>query len=146
MEPFFASGLRFSCKRCSACCRHESGFVFLSKRDLSLLAVERQMGYTEFVKVYCRWVPGERGGECLSLKEKSNYDCIFWDQGCTVYEVRPVQCRTFPFWRNVLSSPTAWELAASGCPGIGGGILHSRDRIEACLAERAAEPPVYRGI
>jgi hypothetical protein len=40
----------------------------------------------------------------LSLKERyeeGNYQCVFYDdqiQGCSVYEVRPVQCRRFPFW------------------------------------------------
>lgn len=142
--PFYAAGLRFSCTRCSACCRYESGFVFLSERDLSRLAAACQMKYTDLVKTYCRWVPSERGGECLSLKEKSNYDCIFWNQGCTVYESRPLQCSTFPFWRRLVSSPEAWEMAASCCPGIGSGDLHSRERIEACLAGRAAEPVIER--
>jgi Fe-S-cluster containining protein len=141
--PFYASGLQFSCTRCSACCRHESGFVFLSPKDLRLLADACQIGYTEFVKAYCRWVPGE-GGERLSLKEKSNYDCVFWKDGCTVYRARPVQCRTFPFWRNVVSSPDAWELAGSGCPGIGTGVLHSREQIDSHLAARVREPVMGR--
>jgi Fe-S-cluster containining protein len=141
---FYAAGLRFSCTRCSACCRHESGFVFLSEKDLRLLAGERRMGYTEFVKTYCRWVSGEEGGERLSLKEKSNYDCIFWKDGCTVYRARPLQCRTFPFWRNVVSAPETWEIAASGCPGMGSGALHSLKQIEAHLAARVAEPVIER--
>jgi Fe-S-cluster containining protein len=102
------------------------------------------MGYTEFVEIYCRWIPVHEGGERLSLKEKANYDCIFWKDGCTVYSVRPLQCRTFPFWRNMLSSPAAWELAASGCPGMGSGVLRSREQIEAELAARAAEPVFER--
>ena len=142
--PFYAGGLRFSCTRCSACCRHESGFVFLSETDLHRLAAARQMGYTEFVKTWCRWVPGGEGGERLSLKEKANYDCIFWKDGCTVYEARPLQCRTFPFWRNVVNSPETWELAASGCPGMGSGTLHSREQVEAQLAARAADPVIER--
>jgi Fe-S-cluster containining protein len=143
---FYAAGLRFSCTRCSACCRHDSGFVFLSQQDLSLLADERQMEYTEFVKTYCRWVPGEGGGERLSLKEKANYDCIFWSDGCAVYRARPLQCRTFPFWRNVVHSPETWELAASGCPGIGTGVLHSPEQISASLAARASEPALERNV
>jgi Fe-S-cluster containining protein len=102
--------------------------------------------------MYCRWAPAAwgaewgigRGGECLSLKEKSNYDCIFWNQGCTVYAARPVQCRTFPFWRSVVSAAETWEIAASGCPGIGSGPLYSREQIEARLAEREAEPVIER--
>lgn len=142
--PFYASGLRFSCLRCSACCRHESGFVFLSQQDLSLLAEELQMEYTAFVKTWCRWVPFERGKERLSLKEKSNYDCIFWNGACTVYHARPLQCRTFPFWDTIVCSPAAWKRAEADCPGVGAGTLHSGEHIEALLRQLEDEPLIER--
>ena len=135
-KPFYDSGLRFSCRRCSTCCRYESGYVFLSEEDIRLLAQELQMDYAGFTKTYCRWVPKERGRECLSLKEKSNFDCVFWDSGCTVYQARPVQCRTFPFWQTVVESFGAWEMAASGCPGINSGRLYDKEAIAACIALR----------
>jgi Fe-S-cluster containining protein len=151
-QPFYSGGLRFSCTRCSSCCRHESGFVFLSEKDLRLLAAECQMGYNDFVNTYCRWAPVFFGGslrngetERLSLKEKANFDCVFWDGACTVYSARPLQCRTFPFWRSILGSEEAWNIAASGCPGMGRGTLHDRDEIESCLAARAAAPIITRG-
>jgi Fe-S-cluster containining protein len=131
--PFYAAGLRFSCKRCSSCCRHESGFVYLSANDLSALAHKHQMDYTAFIQTWCRWIPFERGAERLSLKEKSNNDCVFWNAGCTVYGARPLQCRTFPFWDNIVCSPQAWETAGRGCPGINSGEPHGREEIEGCL-------------
>jgi Fe-S-cluster containining protein len=112
------------------------------------------MEYNDFVNVYCRWAPGFSGEtrgfrrgeqERLSLKEKSNFDCIFWDGACTVYCARPLQCRAFPFWQSILGSKEAWTVAASGCPGMGRGTLHGRDEIESCLAARAAEPIITRG-
>ena len=131
--PFYASGLRFSCVRCSSCCRHESGFVFLCEEDLELLTGKLNMDYSIFVKIYCRWVPGEGGEEYLSLREKPNFDCIFWDSVCTVYNARPQQCRTFPFWKSVVNSREAWESTASGCPGMNSGKLHDIESIESCL-------------
>ena len=142
-EPFYDGGLRFSCTRCSSCCRYDSGFVFLSKKDLSLLAAECKMEYNKFVKNYCRWVNAENG-EQLSLKEKSNFDCIFWDQGCVVYNARPLQCRNFPFCHSIVCSSQAWKTAASGCPGINRGILRHREEIESILARRVAEPLITR--
>ena len=32
---------------------------------------------------------------------KDNYACVFFDlekKCCSIYEARPTQCRTFPFW------------------------------------------------
>jgi Fe-S-cluster containining protein len=117
--------------------------VFLSEKDVSLLASECQMEYTDFVETYCHWV-NDAGGQRLSLKEKSNFDCVFWENGCKVYPTRPLQCRTFPFWAAIVASPQAWEIAASGCRGMGKGCLHSREEIDACLSLRSSEPLITR--
>ncbi len=37
-EVFYGRGLRFECTRCSRCCRHNPGYVFLSPVDLARLA------------------------------------------------------------------------------------------------------------
>jgi Fe-S-cluster containining protein len=146
-KPFYADGLRFSCRRCSECCRHEPGYVFLSERDCVLLAEILKMEYTNFVEVFCRWIPvpgtSPAGEEQLSLKEKSNFDCIFWEQGCKVYEKRPLQCRSYPFWDSIMSSPHAWKTL--DCPGKNRGILHTGEQIGAFLKQRREEPVVTRG-
>ncbi|MDR0290759.1 MAG: YkgJ family cysteine cluster protein [Treponema sp.] len=145
-KPFHAAGLRFSCKRCSSCCRLESGFVYLSENDLSRLANEFKMEYTAFIQTWCRWVSFEQDSERLALKEKSNYDCIFWAGGCKAYQARPLQCRTFPFWDAVLCSPDAWKNTALGCPGMNSGELHSREKIESCLCQMEEELVIERKI
>jgi Fe-S-cluster containining protein len=131
--------------QCSSCCRHESGFVFLSEKDVSVLLAHTRMDYADFVREYCRWV-GEDGEERLSLMEKPNFDCIFWDRNCTVYQYRPLQCRTFPFWQSMVVSPGAWAAAARDCPGINRGAVHSREEIESCLAGREDETIITRTI
>jgi len=140
---WYADGLRFSCARCSRCCRYETGFVYLSKNDVLSLAKKCNMKYTDFVETYCRWVEAQEG-ECLSLKEKAGYDCIFWDSGCTVYSARPLQCRIFPFWPSIVSSRSSWDMASDDCPGINNGILHSREEIEKTLYLRTADPLIKR--
>ena len=148
-RPFYAEGLKFSCTRCSSCCRYESGFVYLSENDLSRLANEFGMDYTAFVDTWCRWIPFMQGRERLSLKEKSNFDCIFWngsegDTGCAVYHVRPLQCRTFPFWDYILCSPQAWKTAGKNCAGMDNGVLHSREEIEGLVRQMEEEPVIER--
>ncbi|MDR2760152.1 MAG: YkgJ family cysteine cluster protein [Spirochaetaceae bacterium] len=143
-QPFYSSGLYFSCTRCSACCRYDPGYVFLSKKDVEILAAELKMDYSEFIEVYCRWVPQGGGPDRLSLKEKSNYDCVFWKDGCSVYKGRPLQCRNFPFWYSILASFETWKIAAESCPGIGKGNHHNMDYIESCLAQGRAESIITR--
>ena len=145
-NAFYASGLRFSCERCSHCCRKESGYVYLSENDLSRLASAFQMDYTAFIKTWCRWAGFGWGSERLSLREKSNFDCIFWDKRCTVYEARPLQCRTFPFWDSTLASASAWETEGGSCPGINKGKLYKKEEIEALLKSVEAEPVIEQEI
>jgi len=137
---FYTSGLKFSCKRCSSCCRYDSGFVFLSENDLEKLAGGMNMDKDRFLKTYCRWVTDINGTESLSLREKSNKDCVFWDSGCSVYDVRPLQCSSFPFWSSILSSSGSWKIAAETCPGMNSGELHSRESIDRYLNLHGQQP------
>jgi len=104
------------------------------------------MEYTAFIQAWCRWVPFGRREERLSLREKSNFDCIFWNAGCTVYDARPLQCRVFPFWDMVVASPEAWETAGRGCPGINTGELRAREEIERCLRLMGDELVIERRL
>jgi Fe-S-cluster containining protein len=118
--------------------------VYLSWEDLKKLAVRTNMDNESFFKTYCRWVTDYNGDEVVSLKEKKNNDCIFWDQGCTVYDSRPLQCVSFPFWESVVASKEAWEIASSGCPGINSGLLHNVDEITHLLRSRQEMPIIKR--
>jgi Fe-S-cluster containining protein len=143
---FYASGLKFSCKRCSSCCREASGFVYLTEKDLNNLMSALKMERDNFIAVYCRWVTDWKGDEVLSLKEKSNKDCILWDSGCAVYTARPLQCITFPFWDSVLNSKQSWDIAASGCPGMNSGKLHTQKAIDEDIELRASEPIINKTV
>ena len=143
-QLFYAGGLNFSCTRCSSCCRFESGYVYLTKNDLRDLAAKCKMTYTQFVKKNCRWIPSANDTELLSLREKPDYDCIFWDSGCSVYDSRPLQCRTFPFWPGVLKSRESWVRAGHDCPGINSGKIHSSAEISELLKSQADNPVITR--
>jgi len=138
-ELFYADGLRFSCKRCSSCCRYDPGFVYLSQKDINKLSSALKIDANGVISEYCRWVTDINGDKVLSLKEKSNNDCILWDYGCTVYQARPIQCVTFPFWKSVIASEKCWEIAADDCPGMNSGELHTKEEIDKICASRCCE-------
>ena len=133
MEDFFDEGLRFECKRCSACCRFEPGIVSLTEQDLARLAAWANVTREAFIKEYCRRVAviSSSGDEeeRLCLKEKENFDCILWSGGCLAYEARPRQCATYPFWPSILKSRERWEKEAESCPGINSGKLYTKGEI-----------------
>ncbi len=141
-DCFYKEGLRFECTRCSACCRFTPGFVLLSLMDVKNLLKATGLSGEEFMEIYCREV-NINGIKQISLIEKGNCDCIFWENGgCTVYKQRPVQCRSFPFWSSNLASQEGWNKLKSSCPGMGKGSPHSKRRIEHWLKmlDRAKYP------
>jgi len=139
-RPFYADGLRFSCTRCSLCCRFDSGYVWLSRADLARLAAGLDLSEKTVIDRYCRIV-NIAGFKQLSLREQDTMDCVFWlDGACSVYRSRPLQCRSFPFWSHQLSDRDAWNRSADHCPGMNVGLLHTRAEIDAWLEKRRLEP------
>jgi len=126
-DPWYSRGLKFTCTQCGHCCTGETGYVWISDEELQALAKRLGLSEKDFKKAYTYKVWGKR-----SLVEKENNDCIFWSAtaGCTVYEDRPVQCRTWPFWDSNIKTPRQWEKTAKDCPGCNQGKKHSRENIE----------------
>jgi len=127
-STWYRDGLCFECTRCGNCCTGEPGTVRVSDQEIAGLADLLELAEHEFRAMYLRTLPSGT----VSLRERSNHDCVFWDrdEGCRVYSRRPRQCRTWPFWQANVESPAHWENAASTCPGIGVGPVHSAETIQ----------------
>ena len=137
---FYSGGLRFECTRCSNCCRHEPGYVFLTASDVKHIAKATKTSKDQVIEKFCRTV---RIGvaERLSLQEKENFDCIFWEEdGCIIYKHRPVQCKTYPFWSANIISQEVWDQVGKSCPGVNQGPLYTKDEIEYIASLREKEP------
>lgn len=120
MKKFYENGLQFHCTQCSYCCKGSSGYVFLSQKDLERLSKHLHLSSEDFLSKHTRLVSYNQKLR-LSLLEKSEnsqMQCEFWMDGCSVYEARPTQCRTYPFWPSILNSEFDWQKEAKECPGI----------------------------
>lgn len=131
--PWYRDGLCFSCTQCGDCCTGDPGVVWVTEDDLENIA--RLTGKTvgEIRLFHTRIVGGR-----VSLREYPNGDCTFFDpekRRCTIYEARPTQCRTWPFWKSHLESPEAWKRVERECPGAGQGEFFSLEEIERRAAE-----------
>jgi len=114
-EPWFSDGLRFHCTGCGKCCTGSPGYVYLSSADLDRLSSYFQLTREQFVEKYTRQIEDQYA----LLDRPKSYDCIFLKNNqCSVYEARPTQCRTFPWWIHHLRDPKDWEEAATRCEGI----------------------------
>lgn len=131
--PWYAAGLAFECTGCGTCCAGpEAGYVWATEEEITAIAdalgITEQQMYRDHVR---------KVGRRFSLREvKKTKDCVFLKplqgggRGCSIYSVRPTQCRTWPFWPSNLSSPDAWSLAGMRCPGINRGQRHDAETID----------------
>jgi Fe-S-cluster containining protein len=125
-EPWYQDGLRFRCTRCGHCCTGAPGYVWVNDEEIAAIAQHRGERVEQVAALYVRSVGPRR-----SLRERANGDCVFYDptKGCTVYPVRPRQCRTWPFWESNVVTPEAWERTCEICPGSGQGELIPAEEI-----------------
>jgi hypothetical protein len=133
-RPFYEDGLKFQCQGSGNCCTShgEFGFVFLTLEDRRRFAKQLNISTAAFTRGYCEM----RDGVWHLKEDPKNPDCMFLkNKRCSVYEARPTQCRTWPFWPEVLN-PKAWtKEVASFCPGVGKGKTWSKEEIETIAAE-----------
>jgi Fe-S-cluster containining protein len=125
-DPWYREGLAFTCTRCGDCCTGAPGYVWVNDVEIDHLATHLGLERDDFTRRYVRQVGPRR-----SLVERPNGDCVFWSraEGCTVYEARPVQCRTWPFWPQNVATPRDWEHTCQVCPGSGQGTLYTAEQI-----------------
>jgi Fe-S-cluster containining protein len=130
-KKWYNDGLHFSCTECGNCCTGPPGYVWVSQEEIQMLS--------EFIGRKDGKLPDDQlrqVGARFSLTERENGDCTFLQhlpngqRVCRVYPVRPLQCRTWPFWNSNLQSQRSWDQAGRMCPGINRGQLHTYEEIE----------------
>ena len=124
--PWYRDGLAFTCTQCGKCCTGEPGFVWVDDEEISAIAEFLGEPRGEVLHLYSRLTPRGR-----TLREKNHGDCVFYKpgEGCTIYPVRPRQCRTWPFWESNLRTPRDWQRTSGICPGSGQGELIPAEEI-----------------
>lgn len=125
--------LHFSCTQCGACCTGGGDYhVFVNGDEARALCGHIGLTWSWFRRRYLTRIDGE-----LVLQSRDDGRCVFLDtEGrCSVYGARPRQCRSYPFWPEVVASERSWEREARRCEGIGLGPRVPVSIIEAALDE-----------
>ena len=130
--PWYKDGLHFQCTGCGKCCSGGPGYVWVTSKEIAAIAGFLNMSVDLFVRRYIRQ---KENRYALIERKMQNFDCVFLqDKKCLIYPVRPVQCKTFPWWKEQLRSKESWELAARYCEGIKPQApLVSYEQIQKCL-------------
>lgn len=106
-----------ACNSCEGkCCIGESGYIWVNQIEQEAIAKHLGITKEEFINAFLLKIRYR-----FTIKEvpyKGGYSCIFFDREkkmCTIYDVRPKQCRTFPFWEHFKENINE---VAQECPGI----------------------------
>ena len=96
---------QFKCTGCGECCRW-TGAVLLEDADITALAAHFGMSEQAFIDQRTRLAASRKQ---LALLDQADGSCEFLEgDRCSIYAVRPLQCRTFPY---------DWSVA-QGCPEL----------------------------
>lgn len=102
----------FECTQCGQCCKGYGG-TYVSEADIAAIAIFLGISSASFRKHYCSL----SGGKPL-LAQRSDGYCIFFEQNCSIHQVKPRMCRRWPFIPGVLADVDNWRAMADSCPGI----------------------------
>ncbi len=146
---WYREGLQFGCTMCGACCTGAAGFVSFSEEEGRGIARRLGISVGEFIERYTHKL-GDGRRSLNEVLTEYGHDCVFLDRGvvpgkavCSLYEDRPLQCRTFPWWPENLRSKEHWRRAGRACEGIGRGDLV---RVEEIRISRDAQSGRDAGV
>ena len=131
-NPWYIAGLHFECIECGCCCSGpDEGDIWITKPEIKLLANYLGIPAEQVHQKYLKRI----GLHTSIVEQPKSKDCIFQKKVdekkiCSIYPVRPNQCRTWPFWSMNLLSTDSWNMAAMKCPGINRGRLYTFEEIE----------------
>ncbi len=86
----------FKCTRCGRCCHYgKNEYVKITKREYSIIGKYLNVSPEAMLKQYAKIV-----GKDILLRRK-NYKCILLvHNACSIQSVKPVQCKTWPYWKE----------------------------------------------
>jgi Fe-S-cluster containining protein len=164
--------IRFKCQRCGTCCHHKrpeefgdlvplqrlkefwekSNLIYLTGEDIENISRATGLNPSDFADTLYRYngkfVRVEDSGKRVILdfpvlKSKADKTCVFYDNGCTIYSVRPKACRLFPFRVEEDTSPQGDILLSisynESCQGIGKGKIADKKQLETLVGDQFRE-------
>ena len=141
---------RFECTKCGNCCTDKNTIVNVTYLDilrikngldftlnevneiLGFYVFDKKLAQEELKKMVLSPIETEKGLAFIGLMKKASGECYFFNsqtKKCSIYTVRPMFCRTFPFtFRIVFDKQDKTkakiimfytEKGKNYCPGIG---------------------------
>ena len=105
----------FRCRRSGNCCAIPGGVVRVTAAEAAAIARFLELPLAAFRSRYLQ-------PDGVTLKEGLGHRCALLQDGsqaaCSIYPVRPRQCRQWPFLERLRTDPDLRALVMRTCPGI----------------------------
>ena len=116
------TALPFDCTACGKCCKTK-GSVWMSPEEVTNASALLGISAVAFVDRYASHTIQDDPDVAAAtttmttttppwakLTNNSEQHCVFLkDNLCQIYQARPIQCSTYPFWPNIMKSATSWN-------------------------------------
>lgn len=103
----------FLCKKCGNCCKQ--GFVYLTNKDIKSISACLKINIDQFYNQYTEYILWI--GRVLKFKDDK---CVFLNNNnyCLIYDVRPEQCKKFPYWDWIIKKKNWQDEIKEFCKGV----------------------------
>jgi Fe-S-cluster containining protein len=120
----YPPAVRFHCIKCGMCCgdtKEKNRHVLLLRTEAEQIAKATLQPIFKFaVKIK------DQTPYSYEMKKREDGKCVFLENDrCTIYSLRPLICRFYPFELKVLHNRKYTFLYTEECPGINKGRLLS---------------------
>ena len=120
----YPTAVRFHCVKCGICCgdtKEKNRHILLLRTEAEQIAKTTLQPISKFaVKIK------DRTPYSYEMKKSKDGKCVFLEKDrCTIYSLRPLICRFYPFELKVLHNQKYTFLYTEECPGINRGRLLS---------------------
>jgi Fe-S-cluster containining protein len=125
--------LRFECTGCGACCTGSADhYVETSAAERAAIRGFLDLSPGWFRRRYLVRVDADTTG--IRLEHNGRCPFLGVDNRCRIYAVRPRQCRTYPWWPELVEKKRDWTEEAQRCEGMNRGTVVPLSAIERSLA------------
>lgn len=121
--------VRFRCERCALCCgdtEDKIRSILLLKTEADRISKKTLTGLDKFAEKIEGFEP-----YIYQMRKTEDGKCVFLrDNSCSIYQIRPLICRFYPFQLKNLTDDRYAFTYTNECPGIGKGPQLKRDFFE----------------
>ena len=127
---------KFHCTMCGICCTGK-GEVWVTSEEVDKIATHLGLNSQAFLARYTKQYDRIPGHHLLKNKQDLELSCIFLeDKKCSIHTCRPAQCRTYPWWPELMESEGWQREKAEICEGFDHPEAGELDLVSAAMQLR----------